>query len=95
MLTWRNARRAVVFVVGMTVVLFGIALIVLPGPATVVIPVGLTILASEFVWARRLLARMKQGAKALPAIFRKSDNNPVSARQERGGADAKPRAEAV
>jgi tellurite resistance protein TerC len=49
-------------VIGSTVLLFGIALIVLPGPAFVVIPLGLTILATEFVWARRLLRRVKQGA---------------------------------
>lgn len=55
----RLARRVLVSVVGGTVVLIGIALIVLPGPAVVVIPVGLSILALEFAWARRLLRRVK------------------------------------
>jgi tellurite resistance protein TerC len=41
------------------VVLIGIALIVLPGPAFIVIPIGLAILATEFAWARRALARAK------------------------------------
>lgn len=45
--------------------LFGVALIVLPGPAFVVIPVGLGILASEFVWAKRLLNRFKEESKKL------------------------------
>lgn len=56
----RHARRAIVAVVGFTVLLIGIALIVLPGPAFVVIPVGLAILAAEFAWARRLLRRVRQ-----------------------------------
>jgi uncharacterized protein (TIGR02611 family) len=51
----RHARRIVVLVVGMTVLLTGVALIVLPGPAFVVIPIGLAILATEFAWARRWL----------------------------------------
>ena len=40
-------RRVIVSVVGATVVLLGIALLVLPGPAFVVIPVGLAILATD------------------------------------------------
>lgn len=57
----RHARRAIVAVVGVTVLLIGIALIVLPGPAVVIIPIGLGILAAEFAWARRLLHRMRRG----------------------------------
>lgn len=38
---------------GGTVLAMGIAMIVLPGPAIIVIPVGLVILATEFAWARR------------------------------------------
>lgn len=48
-----------IFVIGGTVLLIGIAMIVLPGPAMVVIPAGLAILSIEFVWARRLIARAK------------------------------------
>jgi uncharacterized protein (TIGR02611 family) len=50
-------RKTIVGVIGGTVVLIGIALIVLPGPAFIVIPIGLGILASEFVWARRVVQR--------------------------------------
>lgn len=39
--------------------LIGVALLVLPGPAFIVIPLGLAILASEFVWARHLLKKAK------------------------------------
>jgi tellurite resistance protein TerC len=62
-LTVKGARRIVVLVIGSTVVLIGVAMIVLPGPAVVVIPAGLAILATEFIWARRLLNRLKHEAK--------------------------------
>jgi tellurite resistance protein TerC len=53
-------RRVIVSVVGATVLLIGIALLVLPGPAFVVIPVGLAILATEYAWARRWLKKVRQ-----------------------------------
>jgi hypothetical protein len=56
----RHARRLAIGVIGSTVVLIGIALLVLPGPAIVVIPLGLAILATEFVWAKRLMDRAKE-----------------------------------
>lgn len=61
----RQARRAVVLVLGSTVVLIGIALLVLPGPAFVVIPAGIAILGVEFAWARRLLLRVRLEIQAL------------------------------
>jgi tellurite resistance protein TerC len=57
----RTPRKIIVAVLGSTILALGIALIVLPGPAVVVIPLGLTILATEFLWARRLLRRVKRG----------------------------------
>lgn len=42
-------------VAGATVVLAGLAMTVLPGPAIVVLPVGMAMLAAEFAWARRIL----------------------------------------
>lgn len=53
-------RRMTVGIIGGTILLIGIALIVLPGPAFVVIPVGLAILATEFLWARRWLHKAQQ-----------------------------------
>jgi tellurite resistance protein TerC len=50
-------RKIVIGVIGTTVLLIGVALIVLPGPAIIVIPIGLAILASEFIWARRVVKR--------------------------------------
>jgi tellurite resistance protein TerC len=61
-LTLRAARRMIVLVVGGTVLLVGVAMLVLPGPGLVVAPAGLAILATEFLWARRLLARVRDSA---------------------------------
>lgn len=55
-------RRVIVSVVGATVLLIGVALLVLPGPAFIVIPVGLAILATEYAWARRWLKKVRQMA---------------------------------
>ena len=60
----RHTKRVIVTVVGFTVLFLGIAMIVLPGPAIVVIPVGLAILAGEFVWARKLLDKVKSKVKS-------------------------------
>ena len=51
----KRVRRILVALVGGTVLALGIALVVLPGPALLVIPAGLAILALEFAWARRWL----------------------------------------
>lgn len=59
---WRKTRRIAILVIGLTVILIGLVLLVTPGPAMLVIPAGLAILATEFVWARRLLKRMKESA---------------------------------
>jgi Putative transmembrane protein (PGPGW) len=63
-----SLRKLVVGIIGGTVLLIGVALIVLPGPAFIVIPVGLAILATEFAWARSALARAKAivGRKTSP-----------------------------
>ncbi len=61
-LTLKQGRRLVIAVIGGTVVLIGLALLVLPGPGMVVIPLGLAILATEFIWARRLLRELRRRA---------------------------------
>jgi len=52
-----RVRKLIVGVIGGTIILFGLALIILPGPAFLVIPLGLAILATEFAWARLLIKR--------------------------------------
>jgi uncharacterized protein (TIGR02611 family) len=61
--TWRLARRVVVGVVGITVLIIGIVMIVTPGPAILVIPAGLAILGTEFHWARRQVDRIRTRAR--------------------------------
>lgn len=61
-LTTKQARRLVVLVVGVTLVGLGIAMLVGPGPGLLVIPIGLGLLATEFVWAKRLQARFAEHA---------------------------------
>ena len=58
--TYKVARRIAVTAVGSTVLAVGVALIVLPGPALIVIPVGLAILSMEFAWARLWLQRVRR-----------------------------------
>jgi tellurite resistance protein TerC len=67
----RIAKRIVVGVIGGTVTLIGIALIVLPGPAFVVIPIGLSILATEFLWANRWLQKLRRMATSLRSKSRR------------------------
>lgn len=71
MLTARQARRLVVAVVGGTILLAGVATLLLPGPAFIVISLGLAILATEFAWARWLLSRHR-ATLALPASHRRA-----------------------
>jgi hypothetical protein len=52
-----RVRKFVYSVLGVTVLLIGIAMIVLPGPAVIFIPLGLAILGSEYAWARRVMRR--------------------------------------
>jgi tellurite resistance protein TerC len=55
-----RAKRLVRIVIGFTVLLAGVAMLVLPGPGILVVGLGLLILSAEFLWARRLLERVKR-----------------------------------
>lgn len=52
-------KRLVATVIGGTILVIGLALLVLPGPAFIVIPIGLAVLGTEYVWARRWLKRAR------------------------------------
>ena len=58
------AMRLIKIVFGFTLLAIGVLMIFLPGPALVVIPISLAILAGEFVWARVLLRRVKRYMRA-------------------------------
>jgi putative transmembrane protein PGPGW len=72
----RPLRKLIVGLIGGTVLLIGVALIVLPGPAFLVIPIGLTILATEFAWAQRMGTRARE--MFAKARRRKRGPEPVS-----------------
>ncbi|MDP1834754.1 MAG: TerC/Alx family metal homeostasis membrane protein [Chlamydiales bacterium] len=74
-MTYRQAKRFVIIVTGFTILVVGIAMLVLPGPAIVVIPLGLLILAREFVWAKRLLAKFKEKGAGVINIFSSKDKD--------------------
>lgn len=59
-LTYKVARRIAIAVLGTTVLVIGIVMIVAPGPALIVIPIGLAILGIEFAWARIWLKRLRR-----------------------------------
>ncbi len=69
----KQIKRLVIAVVGGTVLAIGFALVVLPGPAFIVIPAGLAILAMEFAWARRWL-------RSARAVLPRRSQNPASRR---------------
>ena len=54
------AWKIVIFVIGVTVVIFGAVLLVFPGPGWPTILLGLIILSSEFAWANRFLDPVKR-----------------------------------
>jgi uncharacterized protein (TIGR02611 family) len=71
LITYKLARRIVIAVIGITVLLIGVAMIVLPGPAIVVIPIGLGILGAEFAWARRWLIALRRKAQGTIIVLKR------------------------
>ena len=66
-----QARRFFKILGGFTLLGVGAVMLVTPGPGWLVIFLGLTLLAAEFVWARRLMDRMKQqGARLKDSVLR-------------------------
>ncbi|MFC6235355.1 TIGR02611 family protein [Leucobacter soli] len=51
---WLNTvYKVIVTVIGVAVIIIGLILVPLPGPGWLIVFIGLTILGSEFHWARR------------------------------------------
>jgi tellurite resistance protein TerC len=71
--TVEQVRRIFRIIAGFTLLLAGIVMIVTPGPGWLVILLGLGLLAAEFVWARRLMDRIKrEGDRVREAVWRPS-----------------------
>jgi uncharacterized protein (TIGR02611 family) len=58
-------KRFFKILAGFTLLLVGVLMLVTPGPGWVAILGGLAMLAAEFVWARRLLNRLKSEGERL------------------------------
>lgn len=69
--TVEQVRRVFLIIAGFTLLLAGGVMLVTPGPGMVVIFLGLGLLAAEFVWARRLMERIKrEGVRFKDAVLR-------------------------
>ena len=62
---YKQIRKLVVFLIGISIVLIGCVLFFTPGPAIIVIPVGLAVLATEFIWAKKLLKKFKETTSSI------------------------------
>jgi uncharacterized protein (TIGR02611 family) len=60
--TVKQAKRLIKVVIGFTVLLLGLIMLVTPGPGIVTIILGLAILGTEFVWAKKLMKRFEKEA---------------------------------
>jgi uncharacterized protein (TIGR02611 family) len=73
----RNGKRIAVTVAGLVLLAAGLAMMVLPGPGIVVIIAGLAVLATEYVWAQRMLNYAKDKAEqAKNRVLRRGDQTP-------------------
>jgi uncharacterized protein (TIGR02611 family) len=69
--TVEQVRRVFLIIAGFTLLLAGGVMLVTPGPGMLVIFLGLGLLAAEFVWARRLIERIKkEGGRFKDAVLR-------------------------
>ena len=62
---YKQIRKLVIFLIGTSIVLTGCVLFFTPGPAIIVIPVGLAVLATEFIWAKKLLKKFKETTSSI------------------------------
>ena len=76
--TVEQVRRVFRVVFGFTLLLAGVLMFFTPGPGWLVILLGLSLLAAEFIWARRLMDRMKrQGDRVREAVWPAGKNVPL------------------
>ena len=72
--TIQQAKRFLKILVGFTLLVLGIVMVATPGPGALTIVLALGVLAAEFVWARRLLDRVKeQGVRLRETVFHSAD----------------------
>jgi uncharacterized protein (TIGR02611 family) len=75
--TVEQVRRIFLVIAGFTLLLAGVVMLVTPGPGMLVILLGLGLLAAEFVWARRLMDRIKhEGGRMRDAVWKTRNEEP-------------------
>jgi uncharacterized protein (TIGR02611 family) len=72
--TVQQAKRAIKIVFGFTLLALGAIMLVTPGPGWLTIFFGLAVLAAEFVWARRLMDRLKAQAMRIRNAVRPANS---------------------
>ncbi len=72
--TVQQAKRFFKILAGFTLLAAGVVMLVTPGPGWLTIALGLAVLAAEYVWARRLLNRLKQEGIRIRDSLRSSDS---------------------
>lgn len=81
--TVEQVRRLFRIIIGFTLLLVGAVMLVTPGPGWLTIFLGLGLLAAEFVWARRLMDRIKrEGGRVRDAVFRSNKDAPTKGTSE-------------
>ena len=76
--TVEQVRRIFRVVSGFTLLLAGAVMLVTPGPGWLVIFLGLGMLGAEFVWARRLMERIKrESGRVKDAVWRPTTTNEI------------------
>jgi uncharacterized protein (TIGR02611 family) len=90
--TVEQVRRAFRVVAGFTLLLVGVVMLVTPGPGWLVIFLGLSLLAAEFIWARRLMDRMKrEGERVRDAVWSIGKGAPSSSNPSDSSQANKPK----
>ncbi len=56
----RVIKKLIISIIGSLLLIIGIIMIIVPGPAYLIIPAGLGILGTEYLWAKRLHQRINE-----------------------------------
>ena len=79
---WRGlpnpVRWVVVSLIGVSLILLGVIMLVLPGPGTVFILAGLAVLGTEFVWAEVVMHKISHAVRSFLRLFRKGSRNELT-----------------
>ena len=65
MLNLKYFKKLFILIVGVTILIFGLILLILPGPGILIVISGLIVLSIEFVWAKALLIKLKRHSNKL------------------------------